>query len=64
MDNNFLSGLFGGNSDGSGLDMGGLDINKLLVIILLLLGKLEIEVIHVYRNDFAVTLGTFNNNLI
>lgn len=37
----------------------GLDINKLLVIILLLTGNLQIEAITVYPNDFAVTLGTF-----
>lgn len=37
-----------------------LDINKLLVIILLLTGKLNIESITVFPNDFTVTLGTFN----
>lgn len=37
----------------------GLDINKILVIVLLLTGNLQIEAITVYPNDFAVTLGTF-----
>ncbi len=37
----------------------GLDINKILVIVLLLTGNLTIEAITVYPNDFAVTLGTF-----
>lgn len=36
-----------------------LDINKILVILLLLTGQLQIEAIHVYKNNFAVTLGTF-----
>ena len=35
------------------------DINKLLVIILLLTGRLAIESITVFPNDFTVTLGTF-----
>lgn len=37
-----------------------LDINKILIILLLLTGKLTIESITVFPNDFAVTLGTFN----
>ena len=37
-----------------------IDINKLLVILLLLTGQLEIEAIHVYRNNFIVSLGTFS----
>ncbi|MDD2627501.1 MAG: hypothetical protein PHR25_00435 [Clostridia bacterium] len=37
----------------------GLDLNKLLVIILLITGNLTVEAITVYPNDFAVTLGTF-----
>ncbi len=45
--NNFLS-----NSDGC-------DLNKLLVILLLLTGKLSIESITIFPNDFTVTLGTF-----
>lgn len=36
-----------------------LDINNLLVIILILTGKLKIESITVFPNDFTVTLGTF-----
>jgi len=36
-----------------------LDINALLVIILILTGKLRIESITVFPNDFTVTLGTF-----
>ncbi len=40
---------------------GDLDINKLLVILLLLTGKLDIEAIHVYKNNFIVSLGTFND---
>ena len=37
-----------------------IDINKLLVILLLLTGQLQIEAIHVYRNNFIVSLGTFS----
>ncbi|MNP84787.1 hypothetical protein D3C76_1842480 [compost metagenome] len=36
-----------------------IDINKLLVILLLLTDQLQIEAIHVYRNNFVVSLGTF-----
>ena len=36
-----------------------IDINKLLVILLLLTDKLQIEAIHVYKNNFVVSLGTF-----
>jgi len=36
-----------------------LDINALLVILLILTGKLRIESITVFPNDFTVTLGTF-----
>lgn len=36
-----------------------LDINALLVIILILTGRLRIESITVFPNDFTVTLGTF-----
>ena len=39
-----------------------LDINKILVILLLLTDKLDIEAIHVYRNNFVVSLGTFPND--
>lgn len=37
-----------------------LDINKILVILLLLTGKIAIESITVFPNDFTITLGTFN----
>ena len=37
----------------------GCDLNRLLVILLLLTGKLSIESITVFPNDFTVTLGTF-----
>lgn len=53
MDN--LNNLFNLNSANSG----GADINKLLVILLLLTDKLQVEAIHVYKSNFAVTLGTF-----
>lgn len=53
--NDFLEGL--GLSDTS--EKCGLDINKLLVILLLLTGKLNIESITVFPNDFTITLGTF-----
>ena len=36
-----------------------LDLNALLVILLILTGKLRIESITVFPNDFTVTLGTF-----
>lgn len=39
--------------------IGNLDINKLLVILLLLTDKLNIEAIHVYKNNFVISLGTF-----
>lgn len=41
--------------------LGDLDVTKLLVILLLLTNKLDIEAIHIYRNDFIISLGTFNN---
>ncbi len=50
--NNFL--------DNCGL--GNLDINKILVILLLLTDKLDIEAIHIYRNNFIISLGTFDDN--
>ena len=37
-----------------------LDLNKLLVILLLLTGNLTVEAITVYPSDFSITLGTFN----
>ena len=55
----FLSNL-NSNSIGSLFsNTGSCDINKLLVILLLLTGKLTIESITVFPNDFTVTLGTF-----
>lgn len=53
--NDFLNNLNLGNN----CNLDGLDINKLLVILLLLTGKLNIESITVFPNDFTVTLGTF-----
>lgn len=55
---------FFGNLDSSpfsklGINCDGIDINKLLVILLILTGKLRIESITVFPNDFTVTLGTF-----
>ena len=53
-----MNDIFNKLGDNCGLDS--LDINKILVIILLLTGKLKIESITVFPNDFTVTLGTFN----
>ena len=57
---NFLSNFnipgFDENSDWCN----NLDINKILVILLLLTGKITIESITVFPNDFTITLGTFN----
>lgn len=53
--NNFDSGIF----NKSGINCDNLDINKLLVILLILTGTLKIESITVFPNDFTVTLGTF-----
>lgn len=39
-----------------------LDLNKLLVILLLLTGNLTVEAITVFPNDFTITLGTFRLN--
>ena len=58
---NFLSNFnlpnFNNNSDNN--ICGNLDINKILVILLLLTGKINIESITVFPNDFTITLGTF-----
>lgn len=43
-------------------NLGDLDINKLLVILLILTDRLDIEAIHVYKNNFIVSLGTFLDN--
>ncbi len=55
----FLSNLNGSSTQNFFSNSDGLDLNKLLVIILLLTGKLGIESITVFPNDFTVTLGTF-----
>ena len=39
--------------------LGDLDVTKLLIILLLLTNKLDIEAIHIYRNDFIISLGNF-----
>lgn len=39
-----------------------LDLNKLLVILLLLTGNLTVEAITVFPNNFTITLGTFRLN--
>lgn len=57
--NNDLAHLGSSNSNNC---LNDLDLNKLLVILLLLTGNLTIEAITVYPNDFAITLGTFRLN--
>lgn len=55
-----MNNLFGSfSSSFNNLNCDNLDINKLLVILLLLTDKLNIEAIHIYRNNFIVSLGTF-----
>ena len=56
---NFLSNFNTSTFNNLGINCDGLDINKLLVILLLLTDKLRIESITVFPNDFTVTLGTF-----
>lgn len=56
---NFLNGFDSSAFNNLGIKCDGLDINKLLVILLLLTGNLRIESIAVFPNDFTVTLGTF-----
>lgn len=57
---NFFNNFDGINNLGNlGINCDGLDINKLLVILLILTGSLKIESITVFPNDFTVTLGTF-----
>ncbi len=60
-----MENFFGNNSNNflKNCNLGDLDINKILVIILLLTDQLNIEAIHVYRNNFIVSLGTFNDDL-
>ena len=55
----FLSNLNSSSIGNLFSNKGNCDINKLLVILLLLTGKLAIESITVFPNDFTVTLGTF-----
>lgn len=50
------------NSSNSNNCLNDLDLNKLLVILLLLTGNLTVEAITVYPSDFAITLGTFRLN--
>ena len=58
--NNLPNNFFNNKSLGNlNLD---LDINKILVILLLLTDKLDIEAIHIYRNNFIISLGTFNDD--
>ena len=56
---NFLEEFNASTLNNCGIDCSGLDINKILLIILILTGKLKIESITVFPNDFTVTLGTF-----
>ena len=58
MNNDFFSLL-----NGSKKCPNDLDINKILVILLILAGKLDIEYIQIAKNNFFVTLGTLNNDL-
>jgi hypothetical protein len=55
--NNFLCNIPNGFLDNCNIN--NLDINKILVILLLLTDQLQIEAIHVYKNNFVVSLGTF-----
>ena len=57
--NNFLGNFDSSLFNNCGINCDNLDINKLLVILLILTGKLKIESITVFPNDFTVTLGTF-----
>ena len=56
---NFLNDFNNNAFANWGINCDGLDINKLLVILLILTGNLKIESITVFPNDFTVTLGTF-----
>jgi hypothetical protein len=57
--NEFLSNLNNSSINDLFSNSNSCDLNKLLVILLLLTGKLNIESITVFPNDFTVTLGTF-----
>ena len=56
---NFLNNFDTSTFNKLSINCDGLDINKLLVILLILTGNLKIESITVFPNDFTVTLGTF-----
>ena len=56
---NFLNNFDSSFMNNLGLNCDNLDINKLLVILLILTGRLKIESVTVFPNDFTVTLGTF-----
>lgn len=56
---NFLGDFGSSFMNNLGISCDNLDINKLLVILLILTGRLKIESITVFPNDFTVTLGTF-----
>jgi len=57
--NNSQNSFFKTNSNNC---LNDLDLNKLLVILLLLTGNLTVEAITVFPNDFTITLGTFRLN--
>lgn len=58
-----MNNLFGNFSNSfNNFNCENLDINKLLIILLLLTDRLNIEAIHVYRNNFVVSLGTFTDD--
>ncbi len=58
-----MNNLFGSFSNSlNNCNFDNLDINKILVILLLLTDQLNIEAIHVYRNNFIVSLGTFSED--
>ena len=56
---NFLGNFDSSFLNNCGINCDNLDINKLLVILLILTGRLKIESITIFPNDFTVTLGTF-----
>lgn len=56
---NFFNNFDSLTLENLGINCDSLDINKLLVILLLLTGNLKIESITVFPNDFTITLGTF-----
>lgn len=56
-----MNNILNSNDFFNNCSFGDIDINKLLVILLLLTGKLDIEAIHIYKNDFIISLGTFED---